>query len=126
MSKTDHAIHIQVNTTFLPEQSNIDEDQYVFAYHIQITNKGDNAVQLISRHWFITEADDEVHEVKGLGVVGEQPLIQPNETYQYNSHTVLKLPSGKMHGSYQMVAEDGTNFTAEIPAFECTMPRVLH
>lgn len=123
-SKPD--FNVTIDTTFLTDQSNIDEDEYVFSYKVSITNQGKIAAQLISRHWVITDADGEVREVKGLGVVGQQPMIKPGETYQYSSHTVFNLPSGKMHGSYQMVDESGKSFSVDIPAFECQMPRILH
>lgn len=117
---------VTVETTFLVDQSNVDEDEYVFSYKVSINNQGKSPAQLISRHWIITDANGETREVKGLGVVGQQPMIQPGETYQYTSHTVFQLPSGKMHGSYQMVDESGQSFSVEIPSFECQMPRILH
>ncbi len=123
---TKHDFNVAIATTFLADQSNIDADEYVFSYKVSISNNGKTPAQLISRHWIITDANGEVREVKGLGVVGKQPMIKPGETYQYTSHTVFSLPSGKMHGSYQMVDETGTNFTVEIPTFECQMPRILH
>lgn len=117
---------VTIETTFLADQSDIDADEYVFSYKVSIANRGKAPAQLISRHWVITDANGEVREVKGLGVVGQQPMIQPGETYQYTSHTVFNLPSGKMHGSYQMVDEAGTSFSIDIPSFECQMPRILH
>jgi ApaG protein len=121
-----YEIVINVETTFLPEHSNINENAYAFAYDVTISNRGTQPAQLISRHWIITEASGEVREVNGLGVIGEQPTIMPNESYRYTSSTVFSMPVGTMHGTYQMVAEDGTEFEATIPAFHCTMPRVLH
>lgn len=123
---TKHDFKVTIATTFLADKSNIDADEYVFSYKVSISNNGETPAQLISRHWIITDANGEVREVKGLGVVGKQPMIQPGETYQYTSHTVFSLPSGKMHGSYQMVDETGLSFTIEIPMFECQMPRILH
>lgn len=117
---------VTIETAFLADQSNIDADEYVFSYKVSITNHSKTPAQLISRHWIITDANGEKREVKGLGVIGQQPMIQTGETYQYTSHTVFSLPSGKMHGSYQMVDEAGTSFTIEIPSFECQMPRILH
>ncbi len=119
-------ITVTIKTVFLAEQSDIDNDEYVFAYFVTIKNTGTQSAQLISRHWIMTEADNETHEVEGLGVVGKQPWIKPNESYQYKSHTVFKMPTGSMHGTYHMMGEDGTQFDADIPLFECKMPRVLH
>ncbi|NOT14623.1 MAG: Co2+/Mg2+ efflux protein ApaG [Methylotenera sp.] len=117
---------VKVEVTFLPEQSELEHNRYAFAYHITITNTGNIAVQLISRHWVITNAHGEQQEVKGLGVVGAQPLLQPNTQYEYSSGTVLTTPMGEMRGTYQMVAEDGVQFEVEIPTFLLNMPRVLH
>lgn len=117
---------VSVKTAYLPEQSNEEEGQYVFSYTVTIVNTGQVAAQLISRHWIITDDDGNTDEVKGLGVVGAQPLLAPNESYEYTSGTVLNTPAGAMHGSYQIVAEDGTQFDAEIPAFTLAVPRVLH
>lgn len=117
---------VKVEVTFMPEQSELEHNRYAFAYHITITNTGNIAVQLISRHWVITNAHGEQQEVKGLGVVGAQPLLQPNTQYEYSSGTVLTTPMGEMRGTYQMVAEDGVQFEVEIPTFLLNMPRVLH
>jgi len=117
---------VKVEVTFIPEQSDIEQNRYVFSYHITITNTGNIAAQLISRHWIIADANGETQEVRGLGVVGAQPLLNPSESYEYTSGTVINTPMGEMHGSYQMVAEDGTQFDAVIPAFSLCMPRVLH
>ena len=119
-------IHISVNTVYIAEQSDPAVDRYVFAYTITIANTGTEAAQLISRHWIITDADNVTQEVKGLGVVGEQPLLRPGESFEYTSGTAMATPVGTMRGSYQMVAEDGNKFDAEIPAFTLSMPRVLH
>jgi ApaG protein len=94
--------------------------------HITISNTGSFAAQLISRHWVITDAEKKVQEVRGLGVVGEQPLLQPSASFEYVSGTVLNTAVGTMHGSYQLTAVDGTQFEVAIPAFTLTMPRVLH
>jgi ApaG protein len=123
---TKYHISINVNTTYLAEQSDPASDRYVFAYTITIANTGTVAAQLISRHWIITDAENVTQEVKGLGVVGEQPLLQPGESFEYTSGTAMATPVGTMHGSYQMVAEDGIKFDAEIPKFTLSMPRVLH
>ncbi len=119
-------ISVNVNTAYLAEQSDPSADRYVFAYTITIANTGTVAAQLISRHWIITDAENVVQEVKGLGVVGEQPLLRPGERFEYTSGTAMATPVGTMHGTYQMVAEDGNKFDAEIPAFTLAMPRVLH
>jgi ApaG protein len=119
-------ISINVNTTYLADQSDPSSDRYVFAYTITIANTGTVAAQLISRHWIITDAESVTQEVKGLGVVGEQPLLRPGERFEYTSGTAMATPVGTMHGTYQMVAEDGNTFDAEIPQFTLSMPRVLH
>jgi ApaG protein len=98
----------------------------VFAYTINIKNTGNIAAQLVSRHWIITDANDLVQEVRGLGVVGEQPLLKPGESFEYTSGAAIATPVGIMRGSYQMMAEDGTQFDAPIPEFTLSVPRVLH
>jgi ApaG protein len=117
---------VKVEVSFLPEQSDIEHNRYAFSYHVTITNTGNIAAQLISRHWIIAEANGEQQEVKGLGVVGAQPLLNPGEHYEYSSGTVINTPMGEMYGTYQMVADDGTKFDAVIPNFQLNMPRVLH
>lgn len=117
---------VTVEVEFLAEQSDITLNRYAFAYHIKIINTGSVSAQLISRHWIISESDDKKQEVKGLGVVGEQPLLSPNQSFEYTSGTVLNSPMGEMRGSYQMVAEDGQQFEVDIPAFVLSMPRVIH
>ena len=102
------------------------QNQYVFAYTITVTNTGAVAAQLISRHWIITDADHKVQEVRGLGVVGQQPLLKPGESFEYTSGTHLPTPVGTMRGTYQMVAEDGRTFDAPIPPFTLSVPRILH
>jgi ApaG protein len=119
-------ISVSVNTAYLAEQSDPSSDRYVFAYTITIANTGTVSAQLISRHWIITDAENVTQEVKGLGVVGEQPLLRPGESFEYTSGTAMATPVGTMRGTYQMVAEDGNKFDAEIPAFTLSMPRVLH
>ena len=117
---------VTVQTRYLEEQSDPDRSRYVFAYAVTIKNTGSVAAQLIARHWIITDANDQVQEVKGLGVVGHQPLLKPGEQFEYTSGTALATPVGTMRGTYQMVAEDGTHFDAEIPEFTLSVPRVLH
>jgi ApaG protein len=125
---TDKAYDIAVSarTTYLADQSDPDNGRHVFAYTIRITNNGNVAAQLVSRHWIITDADNRVQEVKGFGVIGEQPLLQPGETFEYSSGSVIATAVGTMRGSYQMRAADGTEFDATIPEFTLSMPRVLH
>jgi ApaG protein len=120
--------HITVTpkVVYLPEQSDELAGRYVFSYTITITNTGQIAAQLISRHWVITDANRSSQEVRGLGVVGEQPLLKPGESFEYTSGTAISTPVGTMRGTYQMVAEDGHQFDAEIPEFVLSMPRILH
>lgn len=121
-----YRIRVSVETQYLDDQSAPDEDRYVFAYTITIENAGTVAAQLISRHWLITDANDKLQEVRGEGVVGEQPHLKPGEAFRYTSAAMIETPVGTMHGSYQMVADDGQAFDAEISPFSLTMPRVLH
>ncbi|HZP87378.1 MAG TPA: Co2+/Mg2+ efflux protein ApaG [Burkholderiales bacterium] len=121
-----YEISVQANSTFVPEQSDVDEGRYVFTYTITITNTGSVPARLISRHWIITDSNEQVQEVRGLGVVGEQPFLKPGESFEYTSGAAIATPVGSMRGSYQMVADDGTNFEAPIPQFLLSMPRVLH
>ena len=124
--KQKYAFSVSVQNAYLTDQSSVEEHRYVFAYTVTITNIGEVAAQLISRHWIITDDDGKVNEVKGLGVVGAQPLLQPNEQFEYTSGTSLNTSSGSMHGSYQIVAEDGIAFEAVIAPFTLAVPRVLH
>jgi len=124
-SRKNH-VTVVVETAFIPDQSDPHMDRYVFAYTVTITNTGTIPAQLVSRHWVITDAENKVQEVRGLGVVGEQPLLKPGESFEYTSGTAITTPVGTMYGSYQMVAEDGEHFDAEIPVFTLAMPRVLH
>jgi ApaG protein len=121
-----YEIAIEVTTQYLPDQSDPDAERYFFAYTINVTNVGSVAAQLISRHWIITDAAGKTEEVRGLGVVGHQPLLKPGESFEYTSGCPLATPVGTMKGSYQMVAEDGTRFEVEIPEFMLSMPRTLH
>lgn len=111
---------------FIADQSDPAADRYVFAYTITIDNVGTVPAQLISRHWIITDGNSRVQEVRGLGVVGQQPLLQPGEKFEYTSGCQLETPVGTMRGSYQMTAEDGTQFEAVIEEFTLSIPRVLH
>jgi len=117
---------VDVVPRFLPKQSEPDEGRYLFAYTVTVRNTGDVAAQLLSRHWIITDADGQVEEVRGPGVVGEQPLLQPGQAFQYTSGCPLPTPVGSMHGSYQCIAEDGTAFEVPIPEFVLSAPRALH
>lgn len=121
-----YEITVKTHVEFIPDQSDVDLERYVFAYTVTITNTGSVTAQLISRHWVITDATNQVQEVRGLGVIGEQPLLKPGESFEYTSGCVIATPVGVMHGSYQMTAEDGTKFDAEIAEFPLNMPRVLH
>jgi ApaG protein len=125
-SQQSYECLVTVKTQYLADQSNIDASQYVFSYTIQITNTGKVAAQLISRHWVITDANNKVQEVRGLGVVGDQPLLEPGASYEYTSGTMLNTPVGTMHGTYQFTAVDGTQFDVPISTFTLAMPRVLH
>ena len=119
-------ITVTVKTTHIPGQSDEANNRYVFAYTITIVNSGSVAARLVSRHWIVTDAENRAQEIRGLGVVGEQPLLKPQQSYEYTSATAIPTPVGTMRGSYQMVAEDGTAFDAQIPEFTLTAPRVLH
>ncbi|WHZ09656.1 MAG: ApaG protein [Burkholderiaceae bacterium] len=112
-----YRITVEVEPRYLPEQSEPLQNLYGFAYTVTITNAGEVAAQVIARHWFISDADGQVEQVKGLGVVGHQPLLQPGESFRYTSGCRLRTASGTMHGSYFCVAEDGERFDAEIPMF---------
>jgi ApaG protein len=119
---------VDVQPQYLPEQSAPEQELYSFAYTITVTNTGEVPAQLIARHWVITNAAGEIEEVKGLGVVGHQPLLKPGEAFQYTSGCRLRTPTGSMQGSYFCVAEDGERFEAEIPPFDLDdgTTRVLH
>ena len=127
MPDTDkYQIDVQPMPQYIPDQSDPDNGRYVFSYTVTIKNIGKIGAQLVSRHWIITDGNNEIQEVRGLGVIGKQPLLQPGESFEYTSGSVLTTPIGTMKGSYQMVAEDGTHFSAEIPEFVLASPRALH
>ncbi|MCL4748458.1 MAG: Co2+/Mg2+ efflux protein ApaG [Burkholderiaceae bacterium] len=126
MSKSNYALRVAVQTEYLPKQSEPDNGMYAFAYTIRVTNEGKVPSQLISRHWIITDANGKVMEVKGLGVVGHQPLLAPGQSFEYTSGSQLETPAGTMRGTYFCVAEDGERFEAEIPEFALTVPHTLH
>jgi ApaG protein len=117
---------IDVETTYVQDQSSPEDNRYVFAYTITITNQGSVPAQLMSRHWVITDANNKVQEVRGEGVVGEQPYLTPGETFRYTSAALLETPVGCMEGEYQLVAEDGVEFDALIPVFNLSTPNILH
>jgi ApaG protein len=121
-----YQIEVSAAPQYLAEQSDEAAGRYVFAYTITLRNTGTVAAQLISRHWIITDAKGLVQEVRGLGVVGAQPLLQPGESFEYTSAAAIATPVGTMRGSYQMVGSDGTRFEAPIPQFTLSVPRVLH
>ena len=126
MSSIEHSIRVDVVTNFVEEQSNPGDGRYVFTYTITIRNEGSVPARLLSRHWIITDANGKVQEVRGEGVVGEQPWLRPGESFEYTSGAVLETPLGTMHGSYQMLADDGTRFDAMIDPFTLSIPRTLH
>lgn len=119
-------INVQVKTRYLSEQSRPDQSRYVYAYTITIANKGSAPAQLISRHWLISDEKDQTKEIKGPGVIGEQPVIQPGKSHTYSSGVVMETAVGTMAGSYQMQTLDGENFNAAIPTFTLIQPSKLH
>jgi ApaG protein len=126
MKDKDCRIHIEVVTDYVREQSEPQADRYVFAYTITITNNGNIAARLISRHWIITDANGKVQEVNGDGVVGEQPHLGPGDEFRYSSGAVLATPVGAMQGLYRMEADGGANFDALIAPFTLAVPGLLH
>lgn len=126
MDEISYNIKVSVDTTYLESQSSSDDDRYVFAYTVTIQNNGEVPAKLLTRHWIITDSNGKTQEVRGDGVVGEQPHLKPGEGFQYTSGTMLETPVGTMRGSYQMQADDGTEFDAEIQLFTLSAPRVLH
>lgn len=117
---------IKVETHYIQDESDPVHNRYVFAYTITISNSGQLPAKLLTRHWVITNADGKVEEVKGAGVVGEQPHLNPGEQFQYTSGTILETPVGSMKGTYHMIADDGVEFEAEIPMFTLSKPNTLH
>ncbi|MGX5217879.1 Co2+/Mg2+ efflux protein ApaG [Pseudomonas sp. S9] len=126
MSDSPYQIDVSVATQYLPEQSQVEQHRFAFAYTVTITNNGQLAAKLLSRHWLITDGEGRVQEVRGAGVVGEQPLIAPGHSHTYTSGTVMTTRVGTMQGSYQMIAEDGTSFDAQIAPFRLAVPGSLH
>ncbi len=119
-------IRVTVTSRYLPEQSQPTARRYVWSYTVRIANEGGEPAKLLTRHWLITDARGKVDEVKGPGVVGEQPHLEPGETFQYTSGCILQAPRGAMHGTYQMVRDDGRTFDAEIAPFMLSMPSELN
>ena len=126
MNEKEHEIHISTETQYINNQSFPEQKRYVFAYTMTITNTGSMAATLIRRHWLITDADCNVQEVKGDGVIGEQPHLKSGESFEYTSVAILETPIGCMEGKYEMLAEDGTDFVAPIPIFRLSTPNTLH
>ncbi len=126
MDTSDYDIQVSVETTYVDGQSSPQDARYVFAYTITITNEGRKPAKLLTRHWIITDANGKVQEVRGEGVVGEQPHLAPGQGFRYTSGAVLETPVGSMQGSYQMQGEDGHHFEAPIAAFSLAIPGMLH
>ena len=126
MTPPRHQLQVEVETRYVEEQSEPEARRFVFAYTITMRNNGQVAAKLLTRHWLITDANGEVQEVRGEGVVGEQPHLKPGQGFRYSSGAVLETPVGTMHGSYQMLGDDGEQFDAPIPAFRLAIPGVLH
>ncbi len=119
-------IDIKVQPAYIAEQSNPTKDHYVFSYTVTIRNNGSLPAKLLTRHWIITDGDGEIQEVKGDGVIGEQPHLKPGDGFQYTSGTFMNTPFGTMRGSYQMISDSGEKFNAEIPSFQLSVPNALH
>ncbi len=119
-------VRVEVESQFAPDRSQPFENEWFFIYTVRITNEGDDRVQLLSRHWIITDATGHIEEVRGPGVVGEQPLLQPGESFQYSSSCELSTSTGVMHGTYQMVTEEGDHFDVEIAPFALHEPYTVH
>ena len=126
MDEKQYDISISAETQYVNDQSFPEQERYVFAYTITITNNGSMPATLLRRHWLITDANCKVQEVQGDGVIGEQPYLQPGESFQYTSAAVLETPVGCMQGKYEMVADDGKDFDAQIPIFNLATPNTLH
>ena len=129
MSKSEaltQGIRVKVQSQYVPERSSPEANQWFYAYTVQISNEGPEVVKLVSRHWIITDADGQIQEVRGEGVVGEQPVLAPGESFQYTSACPLNTSFGTMHGSYQMVKQNGGDFEAEIAPFSLTQPYTIH
>ena len=126
VDEVKYNIRVTSDTVYVEEQSDPATDRYVFAYTITIENSGLITAQLLNRHWIITDASGRIQEVKGEGVVGEQPVLEPGGSFRYSSAAMIETPVGSMYGTYEMVAEDGIRFDAQIPAFSLSVPNLLH
>lgn len=125
-SQAVYDTRVEVETSYIPEQSAPQQNRYVFTYTITIRNHGSLPAKLLSRHWVITDANGKVEEVRGEGVVGEQPYLKPGDGFRYTSGTVIETPVGSMQGTYHLIADDGSEFDSPIPAFSLSMPHALH
>ena len=125
-NETDYNISVTVDSQYIEAESNPEANRFVFAYTVRIENKGDIGAKLISRHWIITDANNRTQEVKGKGVIGEQPYLKPGELFEYTSGTMMETPVGSMHGSYQMIANDEHTFDAVIEPFTLALPKILN
>jgi ApaG protein len=126
VERPDYLFEVAVKSVYIADESEPDSNRYVFAYTVTIRNVGKVPAQLLTRHWVITDADGKVQEVRGEGVVGEQPRLVPGEDFQYTSAALIETPVGTMEGSYQMMADDGVSFDTEIPLFRLSIPNILH
>ena len=126
MAKSEYSIAVQVETDYIQEQSIPEKNRYVFAYTITITNTGSIPAKLLRRNWIITDANNKIQEVHGEGVIGEQPHLQPGQSFQYTSGAMLETPVGCMQGTYNMIADDELEFDATIPVFSLATPHTLH
>jgi ApaG protein len=124
-NNSPYKVSINVESEYLDEQSDPEKSRFVHAYHVTITNEGDESAQLLNRHWLIVDGNEDVQEVQGEGVIGQQPVLQPGESYKYTSGTIIKTEVGCMHGSYEMQSENGEHFFAQIPAFTLARPGTL-
>ena len=123
---TTRGVRVEVESAYVPERSSPRESHYFFAYRIRVSNRGEETVRLLSRHWVITDGDGKVEHVRGPGVVGEQPVLEPGESFEYTSFCHLPTPIGSMHGTYQMVTAGGSTFDAEIAPFSLAVPHALN
>ena len=126
ITEVTNNIEVDVETSYIADQSAPDQNRYVFAYTVTIRNEGSAPAKLLTRHWIINDANGNVQEVHGEGVVGEQPYLRPGDSFRYTSGTVIETPVGSMEGSYQMITDDGHPFDASIPAFTLSLPNTLH
>lgn len=126
MHPHEYEVSVSVEPNYLADQSAPDEERFVFSYTVTIRNTGEKPARLLTRHWIITDGNGKTQEVRGEGVVGETPHLDPGQQYRYTSGTVSETPVATMQGSYQMLADDGTRFEADIPVFTLSMPHILH